>query len=545
MTTRAKRTGKFLLAGAMAALLVSAGSSMASAEPTSTTEPSAVKAAVAAPNWPGGECVLSDPHLVFDDENASNPKASMSWNPSTSAPVDPDNSNFHLRSTSIGVSNLSNHTYYETTYFPSWLYLRENGTNKHNYAAWSSSLNLFDTQVPPQYPWASGWQPRDPGTPGAQATLIPGTAAGNPLAATIIDPNALGKTSIGAGTTRPGYILPDIAAGANQGFIQVMRVERPTNNGAYASLTYRVISVKTCLPIPTIAQPTEGDATLSGTGTTVGDAITVKDQDGNVLGTAVVQSDLTWTLDLGSPLDTNVRELTATAVDEFNFEGVAETTVTPRPAVPTLTNPTSVSLSCTGDAVFTTKVTTGTPDPVVKWEQSTDGGQSWTPAQGTASSDGQMLTVSAKEADDGTRYRAVASNSAGTATSETALLTVAACLTEVTPAVPQISDSTECGVSQTVQIPGVQGVTYTREDSGRIVRVTARAAEGYKLAAGSQSAWEFRISAPTKCATPSALPARGSTLAQTGSDWMTPLAATGGFLLAAGVALLWRRRIAL
>lgn len=498
-----------------------------------------------APNWPGGECVLSDPHIVFDDEDDDSPKLSMSWSPSAGAPIDPSNTNFHLRNTNIGITNLSAHTYYDTTYFASWFYLRENATTKHNYAPWNSTTNLFDTEVPPTYPWLSGWAPRDTpplGTPGAQAGLNPGLLSGNPLPPVIVSPEQLGKTGTWAsGETRPGYVLPDVAPGATRSFTQTFRIERPTNTGAYASLQYRVVSVTTCLPVPTIAQPTVGDTELSGTGTTVGDVITVTDQDGNVLGTAVVQSDLTWSLTLSAPVGETVTDVTATAVDEFAFEGSADTPVL---RAPSIADPVSVALSCSGDAVFTTSVTAGAPAPSIVWEQSTDGGTTWEPAEGALSPDDLSLTVAATTTHDGMRFRAVASNAVGSVTSGAATLTVSACPIEVTPIAPRVTDPSECGVEQTFETTPVTGVTYVQERIGNTMRFTASADAGYVLAPGAQSVWEFEIAAVTQCIDSPEPGSPGSVLSNTGGTGAGPLAGIGAALLAGGWLMLARRRSA-
>ena len=519
--------------GAVVALMLTGGGGAAAlAVPSSESRGETV----AEPNWPNGECVLSDPHLVFDDENTANPKASISWEASRATPLDPANANFHLRSTTVGIKNLSAHTYFDTTYFASWFYLYEEATTKYNYAPWDSQMDLFDTEVPPEYPWPGAWVPRDPGTPGAQATLVSGVVAGAPLQPVIVSPAQLGK-DLGEDGTRPGYELPDIAPSIDQSFTQTMRVERPTNNNAaYASTQYRVVSVATCLPVPTITQPTVGDIELHGTGTTVGDMIKVTDQDGNILGTAVVESDLTWSLTLGSPLDVAITGLTATAVDEFSFEGSADTTVAPLPVAPSVTDPVSVDLSCSGDAVFTTRVTAGVPAPTVVWEQSYNG-STWEPAEGASSPDGLTLTVSANPDHDGMQFRAVASSAAGSAVSSPATLTVSGCLTIVKPVAPRVVDPSECGIEQTFETTPVAGVTYTRERTGKIVRFTASADEGYVLASESTSKWEFEIAEVVEC------PDRNSdTLAHTGGDGLAALTTVGVVLITASGLLFFRRR---
>ena len=72
-----------------------------------------------------------------------------------------------------------------------------------------------------------------------------------------------------------------------------------------------------------------------------------------------------------------------------------------------------------------TVAATGTPDAVVTWEVSTDGGKTWAPITAGVSADGLTLTVApALISDSGNRYRSTATNRAGSATSAAATLTV-------------------------------------------------------------------------------------------------------------------------
>lgn len=85
-------------------------------------------------------------------------------------------------------------------------------------------------------------------------------------------------------------------------------------------------------------------------------------------------------------------------------------------------HPSDVAVEEGEDAAFTASAS-GTPEPAVQWESSTDG-TAWTPVAGAT---GATLTVPAATlAQDGTRYRAVFTNTAGTATTDAATLTVSA-----------------------------------------------------------------------------------------------------------------------
>ncbi|MEO8436273.1 MAG: hypothetical protein ABI596_15330, partial [Pyrinomonadaceae bacterium] len=84
------------------------------------------------------------------------------------------------------------------------------------------------------------------------------------------------------------------------------------------------------------------------------------------------------------------------------------------------TNPTDQTVCDGGTATFTAS-SNGLPAPTVQWEVSTNGGGSFAPIPGATST---TLTFTATAADNGNQYRAVFTNSAGTATTTAATLTV-------------------------------------------------------------------------------------------------------------------------
>lgn len=112
---------------------------------------------------------------------------------------------------------------------------------------------------------------------------------------------------------------------------------------------------------------------------------------------------------------------------------------------PTITDPADQTVTAGDTAVFTVEAN-GTPTPTIAWEISTDDGATWvtaSPTDATVSGDGKTLTVAAAHALTGTRYRATAENSAGTATSGAATLTVSAA--PVSPAPPVTEDEGDTG----------------------------------------------------------------------------------------------------
>jgi alpha-tubulin suppressor-like RCC1 family protein len=129
----------------------------------------------------------------------------------------------------------------------------------------------------------------------------------------------------------------------------------------------------------------------------------------------------------------------AGAVDvavEWTLGGVAQTpvayaggyTYAAPLAAPTVTGPVAQSIAAGGSATFSVTAA-GNPAPTLAWEVSTDGGAAWQPiaadSAATVAVDGLSVAIAnAPAGHDGYRYRAVASNSEGSATSAAAVLTV-------------------------------------------------------------------------------------------------------------------------
>ena len=100
---------------------------------------------------------------------------------------------------------------------------------------------------------------------------------------------------------------------------------------------------------------------------------------------------------------------------------IATLTVNAAPAAPVVTqNPSSLTVTAGQQATFTAAAS-GTPTPTVIWQVSTDGGASFNNIPSATSTTYSFTTAAA---DDGKRFRAVFTNSAGTATTTVATLTV-------------------------------------------------------------------------------------------------------------------------
>jgi hypothetical protein len=97
-------------------------------------------------------------------------------------------------------------------------------------------------------------------------------------------------------------------------------------------------------------------------------------------------------------------------------------TLTVNQAPTVITNPSDQSVN-PGASVSFTAAASGFPAPTVQWQRSTDGGASFTNIAGASST---SYTFTALAGDNGNHYRAVFTNTAGSATTTAATLTVSA-----------------------------------------------------------------------------------------------------------------------
>jgi hypothetical protein len=109
----------------------------------------------------------------------------------------------------------------------------------------------------------------------------------------------------------------------------------------------------------------------------------------------------------------------------FNAASDGNSTLTVVPlAAPVVTlNPNNQTVSA-GDPVTFTAAATGSPTLTVQWQVSTDGGQTFTNITGNASATTTTLSFYASASQNGYKYRAVFTNSAGSAITLFATLTV-------------------------------------------------------------------------------------------------------------------------
>ncbi len=120
---------------------------------------------------------------------------------------------------------------------------------------------------------------------------------------------------------------------------------------------------------------------------------------------------------------------TATGTDVGTTTGTGSSTTTgtntnappPAPTAPSVSSQPSPASLASGSTVVFSAAASGTPAPSVQWQISTDGGSTWSNVPGeTATSYSFRVT----QGDSGNAYRAVFTNSAGSATSAAAVLTV-------------------------------------------------------------------------------------------------------------------------
>lgn len=115
--------------------------------------------------------------------------------------------------------------------------------------------------------------------------------------------------------------------------------------------------------------------------------------------------------------------LAAAAVASIgSFFIFSETALASNPNAPTVTQqPTNQTITYGNNATFTAAAT-GNPTPAVQWKVSTDGGSSWSNISGATNT--TLTVVQPTVSQTGYKYRAVFTNTHGTATTDDAALTV-------------------------------------------------------------------------------------------------------------------------
>ena len=145
---------------------------------------------------------------------------------------------------------------------------------------------------------------------------------------------------------------------------------------------------------------------------------------------------LSWSFDVAYPA--NLSGSQVISVDPLQsmyrpgavaLAGVPDLTLTAAASAPAITTqPANASVVSGANASFTV-VANGSPVPTIKWQRSTDNGSTWTDLAAdsffSGVTAGTLTVTGATLAMSGNRFRAIASSTAGTATSNVAALTVA------------------------------------------------------------------------------------------------------------------------
>jgi uncharacterized repeat protein (TIGR01451 family) len=107
--------------------------------------------------------------------------------------------------------------------------------------------------------------------------------------------------------------------------------------------------------------------------------------------------------------------------DPNSSNNSASAAITASGVAPAITTQPSSQTVCAGQSVSFTSTASGNPTPTVQWQVSVNGGASFSNLSGATST---TLSFAASASDDGKKYRAVFTNSAGSATSNAVALAV-------------------------------------------------------------------------------------------------------------------------
>jgi hypothetical protein len=168
------------------------------------------------------------------------------------------------------------------------------------------------------------------------------------------------------------------------------------------------------------------DTTVSPTAVPVGDYVILTLNGVSQATTVGANGNFSTTFATGA-LPVGSYDITYSYAGDANFNAASDATstltVVPLQAPVVTQNPSNRTTSA-GDPVSFTAAATGSPTITVQWQVSTNGGTTWTNVTGTASATTTTLTFYASLSQNGYKYRAVFTNSAGIATTLAATLTV-------------------------------------------------------------------------------------------------------------------------
>ncbi|MEZ4862432.1 MAG: Ig-like domain repeat protein [Caldilineaceae bacterium] len=256
-----------------------------------------------------------------------------------------------------------------------------------------------------------------------QYTVTPGTATGN-VAITSDDGVDSCTGTVAAGqciltfTSAGAKLLVATYVGDDNLFPSASDAAPHTVNPAATTTTITADTPDPSTVGQTVTVQFVVQVTAPGAGTPTGN-VTVSDGVDSCTAT-VAAGQCTITLST-----TGSRTLTATYAGDSNFTGSTSAgeahTVNAATQAPTITTqPTNQSV-CAGATASFSAAASGDPAPTVQWQVSSDNGATWNDLSGETN---PTLNVDTSAPDNGKQYRALFSNSAGSATSNAATLTV-------------------------------------------------------------------------------------------------------------------------
>ena len=186
---------------------------------------------------------------------------------------------------------------------------------------------------------------------------------------------------------------------------------------------------------------------------------------------------------------------------------------------PAVTTQPSTQTRCAGVNAIFNSAASGSPVPTVQWQESTNG-TTWSNVTGATAS---ILSFATAAADNNKQYRAIWTNIGGTATSNSATLTV-----NTIPAAPGVSITNNCGNSL-LTATGAPGATFSWSNGATTSSITVTIPGTYTV---TQTVNSCSSPAASAVAAPKPIPALSSNLSATATSGTaftyTPTSGTPG-----------------
>ena len=254
--------------------------------------------------------------------------------------------------------------------------------------------------------------------------------------------------------------------------------------GALSEFSDEVVSTPTVVPIPVLSalslntssisggQTAQGTVTLSSAAQSGGVVVTISSSapsTASVPASVTVPSGsttATFTVSTSTVTSNTPATITAAAGSVTKTASLTVSASGPTNVAPVITaQPANATVAAAQNATFTTSAT-GTPAPTYQWQRSTNGGSSWSNVSNNSTYSGATTTslrVTATASLNGNRFRAVATNSVSSATSQSATLTVTSSTVapSITTQPANVSTSAGQSPSFTVAANGTPAPSYS------------------------------------------------------------------------------------